>query len=171
MGEQRRPPQPSWYIVQVESGSEERMCHAIRRACKELDRTLDGASHVGLAECFSPRFKTRKKRMGEWYDTERALLPGYVVAVAQDPAMLARALQNLQDFARVLANGQTYSPLDEAERRWLEAQSKEGDRTVPLSFGFKDGGKLVVTSGPLKGYETMVTSIDRKNCMAHVELH
>lgn len=161
-----------WYVVQVITGAEERMCDAIRRACDEHDGAAraDG-DRVALKECFSPRFASRRKRMGEWRGVERALLPGYVIADVRNPAMLAQSLRNVQDFARVLASDETYSPLNDAERTWLEAQSSETDRTIPLSFGHREGEKLVVTSGPLKGNEAMITKVDRKNCMAHVEFH
>ena len=172
MDEERRRPRPGWYVIQVSTGSEDRMCRAITRVCKELDEAAEeGASTVGLKECFSFRFASRKKRMGEWHDINRALLPGYVIADVRDPAMLARALRNLRSFARVVTSGEAYSPLDDDERRWLESQSRVGERVIPLSFGYKEGDALVITSGPLKGNEAMVTRVDRKNCMANVELH
>ena len=161
-----------WYVVQVTAGNEKRMCEAIERACEELDgESSSGKPRVGLKECFCPRYASRKKRMGSWHDTTRSLLPGYVIAVVREPAGLARALRGLNDYARVLSSEKAYSPLDEAERDWMESQTKPEDRIVPLSFGCRVGDELVVTDGPLKGNEAMITKLDRKNCIAHVELH
>ena len=167
-----QPSRRGWYVVQVTPGAEERMCAQITRACEELDAsTPDDGARVALKECFSPRYASRKKRMGQWYDVSRALLPGYVIADVGNPARLAYALKSIREFCRLLAGDETYSPLADAERRWIEAQSREGDRTIPLSFGYKEGDKLIVESGPLKGNEAMITKVDRKNAMAHVEFH
>ena len=162
-----------WYVVQVTPGSERRMCAAIERSCEELDGGAGGGPRIRLEECFCPRYASRKKRMGNWHDTTRMLLPGYVIAVVRNPARLALALRGLGDFARVLSSSdeKAYSPLDEAEREWLESQTVPGERIVPMSFAVKEGAKVVVTDGPLAGNEAMITRIDRKNCIAHVEFH
>ena len=172
MPEREKQIRPGWYVIQVATGNEEHMCELIAKACADLDeRAESDDARVGLRECSSPRFASRKKRKGTWYDVERALLPGYVVADVRNPVMLARALRGVSEFCRVLTGDETYSPLNEAESRWLKAQSKENNRTIPLSFGCREGERLVVTSGPLKGNEAMITGVDRKNCMAHVEFH
>ena len=171
MDDETRAARPGWYVVQVPTGSEERMCAAIRRACDEADAAAPGGGKVGLGSCFSPKFAGRKKRMGEWRDVERALLPGYVVADVRDPAALDRALGGVRGLCRVLTANGAYSPLDGAERGWIEGATGGGDRTIPLSFGHREGDRLVVTSGPLEGREAMVTGYDRRNCMAHLELH
>lgn len=165
-------PAAGWYVVQVSTGGEERMCARITRACADADdRAQDGQQTVGLRECFSPRFASRKKWKGEWLDIERPLLPGYVIADVDNPAALARALRGIPDFARVLAAEETYAPLDERERTWLESQTKVDKRVVPLSFAYKEGDKLTVTDGPLKGNEVLIKKLDRKNSMAHIEFH
>ena len=164
---------PGWYVIQVTTGTEDKMCHTITRMCQVRDAAAAESSRpkIGLKECFSPRFVSRKKRMGEWYDVERAMLPGYVIAEVKNPAELVQGLGRLHDFARIITNGETYSPLDDDERNWLEAQFGEGSRTVPISFGYREGDTVVVTSGPLKGHEAIITKIDRKNCLANVEFH
>ena len=139
MSKSEKHARPGWYVVQVTPGAELRMCEMIKQACAELDSKIPNADERdNLRDCFSPRFATRKKRMGEWYDVSRPLLPGYVIADVRDPAKLASALRGVREFCRVLASDETYSPLDDVERRWVQAQSKENDRTIPLSFGYKE---------------------------------
>lgn len=170
--EERQGRARQWYVVQVATGNEDYMCQAIKRACADFDKgAMSEANRVGLHECFSPRFASRKKRKGAWYDTTRALIPGYVIADAHNPEKLAGALRGIEAFGRVLSSGGVYAPLDDAERRWIQAQIGDGGRTIPLSFGSKVGDKLVITSGPLKGHESKIVSVDRKNCIAHVEFH
>lgn len=164
---------PGWYVIQVMSGTEEKMCRTITRMCEVHDAAAAGNAKpaIGLKECFSPRFASRKKRMGEWYDVERAMLPGYVIADVKNPAELAQGLVHIREFTHLIVNGEAYSPLDESERHWLETQFGKGSRTVPVSFGYREGDMVVVTSGPLKGHEAIITKIDRKNCLANVEFH
>lgn len=168
---QKRPRQ--WYVVQVASGNEGYMCRAIKQACAENDgRAASEADEVGLKDCFSPRFESRKKRLGKWYDVSRALMPGYVIAIVRNPERLAQAMRKIDGYSHILASDETYTPLNDAERDWLKAQASDDGRTIPLSFGYKDDdGKVVVSKGPLKGYETMIAEIDRKNCIAKVEFH
>lgn len=172
MGKDSEGIRTKWYVVQVTTGSEDHMCEVISRACDKFDAEVpDAGEQVGLKECFNPKFESRKKRMGEWHDVERTLLPGYVVANVRNPVKLAIVLGRIEDFGRLLATDETYSPLDEAEREWLESYTEENRRIVPLSYGFRDGDSFVVARGPLKGREATITRLDRKNCLAHIELH
>lgn len=136
--------------------------------CEVITRTYtnDGL----LDECFSPRYRIRQKREGEWLDGERLLLPGYVVAVTQQPEALARALRSIPEFTRVLTMGETFVPLNTDEQAWIDRWTKEGDRTIPLSVAYKKGDTLVVTEGPLKGNEGMITRVNRRKCLAFLEL-
>lgn len=163
---------PGWYVVQVRTGQEDRMCEVITRACEDHDdEARDATELVNLTECFNPRFKGQKKRKGQFNDVEYPLIPGYVIADVQNPAMLAQALRSVREFCRMLAAEETYAPLDERERVWVESQTKSTDHVIPLSFGYKEGDTLVVTDGPLAGNEAMISKLDRRNSMAHIELH
>ncbi|WP_172136362.1 hypothetical protein [Adlercreutzia sp. ZJ473] len=124
-----------------------------------------------LDECFAPRFRTQKKLRGEWRDVERALMPGYLIAVVNNPAKLAQCLRRVSGFCRVVKAGQTYVPLNAYERTWLEANTSRGDRVVPMSFGRKVGDALEVTQGPLKGYEGRITKVRRSDSLAFLEFH
>ena len=168
----RRTQKPGWYVVQVRTGQEDRMCEVIRRACDEHDDdACDPREHVNLRECFNPRFKSQRKRKGQFHDVEYPMLPGYVIADVDNPAMLAHALRSVRELCRVLAAEETYVPLNDREREWLESQTRPTERVFPLSFGYKEGDTLVVTDGPLAGQEAMITKLDRRNSMAHIEFH
>lgn len=131
----------------------------------------DPREPFALDECFVPRYRTQKKLRGEWRDVERLLMPGYVIAVASDPARLAQRLQRVNGFCRVVKAGQTYVPLNAYERMWLEANTSRGERVVPMSFGRKVGDVLEVTQGPLKGYEGRITKVRRSDSLAFLEFH
>lgn len=149
-----------WYVIQVPTGKETAMCQIIQRV----------AGNDVLKECFTPRFATEKKVKGQWTPAESLLLPGYVIAVTNDAVALYERLKSVHAFTRLLASGDSFCPLDEDDRAWLGAFTKEGDRVVPMSKGFIEGDKVVVFSGPLKGREGCITSVNRRKSLAYIEL-
>lgn len=161
---------PHWYVVQVETGREQKACEAILRACEQEDSQAEGDVPV-VREVFSPRYQSRFKLHGKWHDEERQLLPGYVVAVTAEPARLARVLRGVLGFTRILTTGETFAPLKEEDRGWIERWTKEGDRTIPMSIAYKEGDSVVVTSGPLAGREGLIKKIKRRQCVAEIEIH
>ena len=160
-----------WYVIQVQTGKEQAMCQLIERLCAEADLQSDADGARLLEECFSPRFKTRHKFKGEWQDVEKLLLPGYVIAATIRPDALSLELRKVRELTKLLAVGETFVPLHEDERTWIETFTREGDRTVPMSIADKEGDTLVVTEGPLKGREALITRVNRKKCLAFLELH
>ena len=166
-----RSRQPEWYVIQVETGREQAMCQLIQRVCKAADVSSDEDGYHLLDECFSPQFTTRHKIHGEWVDLQKRLLPGYVVAVTSHPAALRQQLHRVPKFTRLLTMGETFVPLREEDRAWLDEATHKGDRTVPMSMACKDGDTIVVTEGPLVGHEGQITRINRSKCLAFLEFH
>ena len=160
---------PGWYVLQVETGREEKACETVRRACAQAD-ALDGAAEPTLVEAFSPTYRSRFKLRGEWHDEERRLTPGYVVAVTARPGRLAQVLRAAPGFERLLTAGETYASLSKDDRAWIERWTSEGDRVVPLSVAYKEGDRIVVTEGPLKGREASIVRVRRRQCLAEIEI-
>lgn len=163
-------PKPHWYVIQVETGREQQSCELIARACHMRDAENPGKPPLA-SEVFSPRYQTQFKHGGEWHDEKRLLLPGYVVAVTRNPWELARVLRAIPGLTRILTMGETYAPLSTDDRQWIERWTTEGDRTIPMSVAYKEGDKVVVASGPLKGLEFLITRVRRRQCVAELELH
>ena len=149
-----------WYVVNVPTGKETKMCQVIERISPE------GA----VIECFSPRYATQIKRAGEWTDVQKTLLPGYVVVATRQIGVVKRCLRKVPEYARVLSMGESFVPLASEERAWIEAFTYEGDRCVPMSMGVMEGDRVVVVSGPLKGREALIRSVNRHRSIAYVEL-
>jgi transcriptional antiterminator NusG len=161
-----------WYVIQVRTATEEAMCRKIERACQEHDDAAAEASRVSLRECFSPRYRTQRKWKGEWESVERPLLPGYVIVDTAHPAQLAQAVRSIRGLSRLLSDGETYEPLDDKERAWIERWTGKGERVIPMSFGRKlADGKVQVTEGPLEGCEAEIVSVNRKKSTADLEFH
>ena len=160
----------SWYVIQVETGRERAACEAIQRACAATseDGQDDGTL---LQECFSPRYRTQFKLHGEWHDEERLLIPGYVVAVTANPWGLARTLSKVSGLTRMLTIGEVFAPLSDDDRKWIERWTAKGDRVIPMSIAYKEGDKIVVAEGPLKGLEAMISQVRRRQNLAKLEIH
>ena len=156
-----------WYVVQVQAGQEHKLCVLMRAACE--NETFNDGSPL-LEEAFSPTYRTRAKWGGEWRDVERAFLPGYVVAVTRDPAALIVRLRHIPEFTRLLTAGETFMPLTTDERTWLDEFTGKGERAIPMSFGYREGGRVVVTVGPLRGREALIERINRKKCLAYLSV-
>ena len=159
-----------WYVVQVGTGRELAMCELIERACKAADAERLGDKPL-INEVFSPRYRSQYKLQGEWHDEDRLLLPGYVVVVTDNPWELARVLHGVSGLTRILTMGEAFAPLSNDDRSWIERWTTEGDRTIPMSVAYKEGDRVVVTSGPLKGYEAMIVRIKRRQSLAELEIH
>ena len=160
-----------WYVMQVSGGREQRLCELIERTSAQQDLLSDEDDYHLVEECFSPRYRTRLKFGGQWQDVEKPLLPGYVVVVTRHPNALSRWLRKVPEFTRLLAMGESFVPLRDDERAWIDEWTTYGDRTVPISIAYRKGDDLVVTEGPLKGHEGKIVRVIRKKCQAQVALH
>lgn len=161
-------PHARWYVIQVQSGRERQLADLILRTCQEADRF--STEPPLIQECFTPRYRTRRKRDGVYQDEEKLLLPGYLIAVTTAPDRLQRRLRRIPEFTRLLTMTETFVPLRDDERAWIEEWTTKGDRTIPISVAYKKGETLVVTEGPLKGNEGLITRINRRKCLATIEL-
>lgn len=149
-----------WYVVQVPTGREDAFCSLI-------DRTV--APGV-VQECFCPTFRTQRKVRGSWEDIELPLFPGYVIAVTRRISDLRDGLKGVSGFTKLLDQCGDFIPMVDAGRAFIESMTLSGDRALPMSMGFMEGDRVVVTSGPLVGREACIVSINRRKSLAFIEV-
>ncbi len=149
-----------WYVIQVMHGREDAMARLIGRVVP--------AEVMG--ECFSPTFETETKVKGEWVRVKRQMLPGYLIAVTDEPRCLADAIAPLPEFCRVLMQGGRFIPLGRDEVELIDGFTRTGARCVPMSAAVKEGDRVVVTEGPLKGHEALIAEMNRHKSLAYLEL-
>lgn len=150
-----------WYVIQVMKGREDNMASLIGRV---VPKAL-------LQEVFSPKYETEIKVRGRWVPVQKTLLPGYLIAITNDPEELEAMLSDMPEFARLLAQGNEFVPLAPAEVEVIGAFTTPGERVVPMSIGVKDGDRVVITAGPLVGHEAMVKEIWRRKSIAVLEVN
>ena len=151
------------YVMQVATGRE-------RQTVQLLERVLGGATR---AELFVPRYRYRKKIKGAWELVDELLTPGYVYIKTSmlDINDLAERIKQVPAFARVLAQNGKIIPLSADEERWLRVLTGTGsEHVVEPSYGFVEGDRVVITDGPLVGFETKIRKIDRHKRLAYVEV-
>lgn len=150
-----------WYVIQVLKGREDVMAVLIGRVVPA----------EALDECFSPKYVTEAKVRGDWVPVQKDLFPGYLIAVTNDPLTLEQHLLRMDEFARVLMQGDTFVPLAKDEVELIAAFTQPGQRVVPMSRGFKEGDQVTVTSGPLVGRDYLIKSINRRKSLAFLEVN
>lgn len=151
--------------MQVETGREDAACELILRAAQAagLARAFD--------ELFSPKRRTLSKVRGELVEGQEPLLPGYVIAVCRprDLDAVATALNRFPRFARLVGAGEAFTPLSDQEVAWISAFTRRESRTVEMSEGFIEKGRVVIASGPLVGHEALLQKVNRRKRFAEVE--
>lgn len=148
-----------WYVIQVRTGDEEK----IRIQCqKMIPRTV-------LEDCFLPYYEEKKKLWGQWRLLRKVLFPGYVFLVTEDVRELWWRLKGVIGLTKLLKVDWEMIPLTEEEIRFLLAFSGE-EWQVKMSEGVIENSQVMVTSGPLQGWEGLIKKIDRHKRKAWLEL-
>lgn len=150
-----------WYVVQVATGQEQTAVDMIREAA--------GDSPV-LRECFCPRYKTGEKHGGAWQTVEKVLFPGYIIVVTNQIERVEQGLRGVKAFTRLLGNDKAFVPLSKDEMAWIDAFTQKDDRTVQMSEGYVDGGKLVITAGPLLHHEGLIRKVNHRKKRAYLQV-
>ena len=148
-----------WCVIQVTTGKEREMCEQCR------DR-IDGSV---LSDCFVPLTVRMRKYKSEWRRVRLPLYPGYVFLVTEDPEALSLALKKIRGFHKLLKAEDTILCLSEAEQQFLEKMC-DNSMVADISVGYKDGDKVIITSGPLLGLEGSIIKIDRHKRIAIVNI-
>ena len=155
-----------WYVIQVSTGKEAKVCelvkHAAHERCGDLERTV-------LRECFVPLYQFERKFHGEYRVVSRNLFPGYVIAVSSDVGKLNRLLHGVSAFTRILGSSREFVPLDRTEMAFINSFTSEKHRVVRVSRAVSEGDTITVVEGPMVGKEGWIKKINRRKGTALVE--
>lgn len=148
-----------WYVVQVRSGTEDR----IVRQCQNV---IDAGV---LERCFVPYYEEWKKYHGTWHTEKRILFPGYVFMVSSQLTALHKSLQGVIGMTRLLGTGNEIVPLREEEIGLLQKMGV-GEMPMKVSEGMIENDTVVITEGPLTGMEGFIRRIDRHKRKAWLDI-
>ncbi len=152
-----------WYLLDCQGKEEQAVIELCRKNIPE-----DILEAVWVLKC-----QKLLRYQGEWHVAERNLFPGYVMLSLSDrikrensfEEMLGRVFPNVSREER---NGRLHAVCKDSRESLLKLCG--GSKVIRMSRGRISGGDLVVTGGPLAGYERNIRKIDRHKRTAWVEM-
>ncbi|HEY9062624.1 MAG TPA: antiterminator LoaP [Pseudobacteroides sp.] len=152
-----------WYVLFVLTGQEQKVKQI-------LGKQLNG----NLFQPFVPLHEQIFRSLGTVNKELKPLFPGYVfieseVSVQEFINSISTIIYNSNDIVRVLKYCDKEIAIRESEKRMLLNLCNE-NYCVELSSGIIKGDRIYVTSGPLKGYESIIKKINRHKRLAWIEV-
>ncbi len=146
-----------WYAIQTIAGREER----VKTEAEILipDTTFKIIYRKG---CF--------KYKGEWHNDRLVLFSGYVFAITDNPVSVYKGLRMISGLSKLVRFDDVIIPISPDEQRVLENMLGDDD-IIDNSIGIIDGDTIIVTDGPLAGFESKIRRIDRHKRLAFVEFN
>lgn len=148
-----------WYVVQVHTGTEEKI---VEQCLRFFDREI-------LKRCFVPYYEEKKKYQGTWHTEKHILFPGYVFMVSGRLTDLRKNLYKIIGMTKLLGTGEEVVPLTKEEVDLLEKMGAT-EKPVELSTGIIENGAVMIIDGPLSGMEGCIRRIDRHKRKAWLEI-
>lgn len=151
----------NWYVLFVRGSYEQKVCDYFNKQ--------DGLS------AFLPKKEVIHKKEGKLVKLTKQLFPGYVFIETEmnhiEFHQMIYELRNRVDgIVRNLEHDLEGTPaLYDSERELIERLVNK-DRVVEHSVGVIEGDKIIVTEGPLMGFESYITHIDRHKRICTLEI-
>jgi transcriptional antiterminator NusG len=156
----------NWYILQVKSGSEERVVSKLGRLLRVVDFTP-----------FVPMFSYPYRRQGYLTEVPKLCFPGYVFIESRHDAARFKAetfryFYALPDVLKLLHYGDAQDDIAlRGEEQALLSRLLGADFRIGASSGVIGvNGRAHILSGPLVGLDDQITRVDRHRRLATVEL-
>jgi len=153
-----------WYIVHAYTNFERKVADAIKE--RAVAEGLDGA----FEEVAVPTEELIEIKRGRKVQTERKLLPGYVLVKMQmsDPAFLL--IKNTPKVTGFLGADNKPLPISDEEAMRILNQVKEGvERPKPI-VTFEIGEAVKVVDGPFASFQGEVEEVDEERTRLKVEV-
>lgn len=132
-----------WYCIHTAPRQENKVAALLKR-------------DVGL-EVFAPRIRFRRMRAGQPLWTTEALFPGYLFA-RFDYLTRRRQINALSGVTSIVHFGEQVAPVGEAILAELRALVHDAE-TIEVSAEPQPGSDVVITEGPLRGVQVLVTRV------------
>lgn len=132
-----------WYLLKCPEGNE--------AGCAEFYQSRAEENGIKEAVCFE--YQRMLRYGGKWHLERRPLMPGWIFLSG------VKAVRPEKKDVMLIP----------CEAPGMRALCQEGN-LISMSRGVIRGGKVVVTSGPLKGREDLIKRIDRHKRTAQIEI-
>lgn len=152
-----------WYVLFVLSGYEEK-----------IKDKINGSNDFEI-EAFIPKKIKHFKSKHQVIKKEEVLFKGYVfvktdLSYKEFKVYLNQEIRSVTGFIKLLEHDKEGTEsLYPQERRFLE-QFTNKEHVIEESIGVIEGDKIIVSSGPLVGYEAMIKKVDRHKRLAYIDI-
>ena len=150
----------NWYVLFVKSRNETKICEALLRE---------------NYDAFIPMKEVIFKRAGMMERVKKIMFPSYVfVETDEDYVTFNENLKGIKTRVSGIVRNLKYdnegtAPLTEPEIQLLSGLLGK-KRVMEHSIGVIEGDRIIITEGPLMGFESQIVHIDRHKRQATLEL-
>ena len=146
-----------WYVMWVRARHEEE----IIRQCKKL---LDDDEDVFVM------YVEKLRRTGkEWTAHRELAFKNYIFADVKDVDDFRVRIRKIPDLTKILQVGTEIVPIYPEEEEFLKSIGGK-DHVIKPSRGHYEGERVMVTEGPLKGHESVIKWVDRRQRLVGIEI-
>lgn len=133
------------------------------------DHIRSNLKRIKEYELFHPRRLMLEYQRGKFKMVERSLYPGYAFIHCPASQLIPFIKGSLSGTAHAVRFGEQIIPINDDQ--FLRIKSLT-DHTglVGISHGALEGGKVKITSGPLKGHEGAITKLSPRKSRVTVQL-
>jgi transcriptional antiterminator NusG len=157
-----------YYVVQVQTGSEEKFINLYKKRNQAGDFPLDQCTF------YFPRKKMIIRRQGKQLNEETPLFPGYVFVELDETVKLPIFMDSMKKsaaFFRVLPSNKEARPLAGMELDTIARFLVKNGGAVGLSqVTFNENQRIVVVSGPMMGLEGNIVKVDKRKHRAKIKV-
>ena len=151
----------SYFVVQVKTGWEEKFLTGAKKA-------LDAKKVAFLW----PRKKLKIRSRGKWKEKAASIYPGYIFLETQSiDNELYRALRRVQGFSHFLRDNHNIEPLSRADEEIVKHLISYGEVIEKSKAVFDKNDRIHIISGPLKGLEGLIVSVNRRKGRVKIRLN
>ena len=122
-----------------------------------------------IERSFVPKFKKKKRFLGEWHIQNEIMFPGYVFLISEQPKKLMANLKQVSGMTKLLKTDNEITPLSQEEVSLMLKLGSE-KQEVEMSTGIIEGDEVMVFDGSLQGMEGLIKKIDRHKRIAYLEV-
>lgn len=149
-----------WYAFFVKTGDE-------ARVKEKIEYTLSNTQDYDL---FVPKRLVNERRAGKWRHVNRILFPGYILFYGKIGPKEYVKLKGIPGLFFVLKDRSCLYQINENEMDMILRLSHNSG-TIGTSYGFIEGDDIIITKGPLVGYEAYIERIDKRKGRARVRMN
>ena len=147
-----------WYALFVKTGEEETMRKYLEVLLSDINIKI-----------LIPKRKLMERRRGRVYECIRTLLPGYVLIKTEMDINFYYRLKTMPGLIRILRDESDPLPIPEHEIAVILALTNQGD-VIEFSEVYREGDRIMVKSGPMKGLEGIIDSYDHRKKRLKIRL-